>query len=203
MYSRIATLTVLAVLGLAISSPAQEPAGPPPAEKKQPISSAGTFVELQNQLTPDGYVPTIDGQLVVRGKKADVVIWFLDSQGWGEAVVGFARDLTPGLGGSILVGVETGVEEGDGLWRVNPNLWFMRGPSSTFFSYEYGGSGYWYKLTSTISLNKRIALGAQSQAFYGHGPLAEFTFGQYKVWVSGGVRKDEKPQYLVGLVRNF
>lgn len=161
-----------------------------------PVASAQSFVEYQHLFRDGSPSPTVDGQLAIPGKTVDIVAWFLASDVWGEALFGISKSIRPWLWASVQAGLETDREP----WRVNVSAGGGRGRLSVFFTNETGGSGYWYRFTSTARVASFAAVGIHSQRFYGTGPYIQMFLGQgFGVWAS--VVKG--PESLVGITKSF
>jgi hypothetical protein len=175
---KMRTLILTLVLGLMLASPA----------------TGQTFVESQHVFAAGEYSPQLSGQVVKSGKKADLTVWFLVSEKWGEGLVGVSKSFKPWLWVGMLAGMETSQRP----LRVSPEIWVGSDKASVFVAVERGGSGWWYKSVGTVKIMSRLEVGFHSQRFYGTGPLIKATFpGKTEVWcsaVSGpkftfGVRK--------------
>jgi hypothetical protein len=160
-------------------------------------ASAQSYVEFQGLARQDSFSPMIDGTLIVPGKPLDTFVYFIASDTWAEAVVGIAKQVHPSFWFSVGAGVETDEDP----WRVNPNVIFTKGRVFSYFGYEIGGSGYWYKSFSTYRVASKLEVGLHSQRFYGTGPLVQVSLGGgYKAWVS--VAPTESRTFI-GLARFF
>ncbi|MBI2829413.1 MAG: hypothetical protein HYX77_09120 [Acidobacteria bacterium] len=160
------------------------------------VASAQTFVEYQHLFRNGSHSPTVDTQIAVPGKTVNMFAWFLVSNAWGEAELGISKPIRPWLGAAVAAGLETN----ETPWRASAAMWASKGRFFTFFVNEYGGSGYWYKLTGTARIASRTEIGVHSQQFYGTGPLVQISLGQrFKVWAS----VVEGPQSLVGILKSF
>lgn len=161
-----------------------------------PLASAQSFVEYQHRFRDGSPSPTLDGQLFIPGKTVNVVGWFLVSDDWGEAEVGISKSIRPWLWAAVMAGLEAD----EAPWRANVTAGGGKGRLSVFFTNEVGGSGYWYKFTSTARVAPLMEIGVHSQRFYGTGPLVQVSLGQgFGFWAS----LVKGPQSLVGITKSF
>ena len=158
--------------------------------------SAQGFIEYQHRFRDGSPSPTLDGQLSIPRKTFDIVGWFLVNDKWGEVEVGVSKSLRPWLWASVLAGLETD----EAPWRASATAGGRKGRLSAFFAAETGGSGYWYKFTSTVRVARPVQIGIHSQRFYGTGPLVQISLVQgFSFWAS--VIKG--PESLVGISKSF
>lgn len=161
-----------------------------------PVASAQSFLEYQHRFRDGSAAPTLDGQFEIPHKAVDIVGWFLVSEEWSEALLGVSKAFRPWLWTSVSAGVETD----EAPWRANVSAGGEKGRLSVFFANEAGGSGYWYKFTSTARVAPFMAVGIHSQSFYGTGPYVQLSLRQgFTLW--GSVIKG--PESLVGISRSF
>ena len=160
------------------------------------IVSAQTFVEYQHIFGEGPAYPTLDAQIEIPQGPVNFYGWFLASDGWGEGEVGVSKLIRPWFWAAVAAGIETDESPA----RINIPMWIAKGRFFTFFVNEYGGSGYWYKVTSTALIAPRTEVGVISQTDYGTGPLVQLSLGRgFRFWGSFV----EGPKSLVGILRTF
>lgn len=159
-------------------------------------ASAQSFVQYQHLFDGGRPAPTIDAQIMLPGDTIRPFFYLLATDGLAEALLGVSGHFRPWFGGAVAGGIEAN----EAPWRVNATVWLTKGRFFALYINEAGGSGHWYKFTTTARFGSRTSVGVLGQAFFGWGPLVEVGVGRgFRVW--GAVTKG--PETLVGIRRTF
>ena len=171
------------------------------------VSAQTSFwVESVNQFNRSiEHTAQIDGRAVRSiSSNLGVYTWWLVSEGWGEAIVGF--EWSPSK--SVTFEVGTGVEMDGNPSRYQLGLWMGNDHASLYSAYEVGGSGYWYLVQGNVPVMRgdglTVGLGFRAQRFVGVGPRLELDLPAHKVtvWMSGPMYDPEDKQarnFILGL----
>ncbi len=147
-----------------------------------PSVSAQSFAEIE----ADG---ALTGKLNLEKSFSDedgIYLWTMGDKDWAEVLGGFWVKPYPWMKMYLGFGVETA----DHIARYGFTLWLGNDKLSALTIFEDGGSGKWYKHTSTVAM-RRVRIGLISQSSIGTGPLVEVPLPK-KFGVSGGLAYDSR-----------
>jgi hypothetical protein len=102
--------------------------------------------------------------------KTGFYFFALANKNWGEAYGGISLRAAKWLKINLGLGLETNTDP----YRFNITFFAFYNKISLLQIYEYGGSGFWYRIRANYNLNTHHNIGLLAERNYGIGPIYEY-----------------------------
>jgi len=150
------------------------------------------WVEERTYVSNGTTTPRVDGLFThPLHRNLGTFVWFQVQQDYSQAYGGITYAPTSWIQFALGLGLEQYRQPA----RVGSYVWMGKGKCSALAVFEYGGSGFWYKVEGNFQITKTLGLGVNLEHFRGGGPKVEYSVPRthVKFWFS--------PMVLNGSVR--
>ncbi|NOY50647.1 MAG: hypothetical protein GXO88_08820 [Chlorobi bacterium] len=141
------------------------------------ISSSQDFgyfeLESLNRIeSNNGFSPQVNIYSNYMRENSSIGFYFfaLANKNWGEAYGGITLQAAKWLKINLGLGLETN----PGPYRFNITFFAYHKRMSLLQIYEYGGSGFWYRIRANYNINTHHNIGLLAERYYGIGPVYEY-----------------------------